>query len=295
MVSPADTQLRHSEVLHRLVLDRDTMEEVGRVDQVLVDVQNHQVEGIVCKTGWLGRDQQTFSWIQIQAMGKDSVLVNPVADHAPHRLDHTRSMIGLEVWSEGGERVGRVVDYRFNPRTGMIVAYGFSPEGVKGLTENIYALLPRHIISMGRKRMMIQEAAIAHPDIFDISWTQKASQAKDAWADSLKDYAQSAKPLETARHSTEVISDQLQAKTRELTTQAKGQLGEVLGRMKKRTRQLRSQLRETVSDVTANLPSGDRFAKDDETVTLDVDSMEVWPDDEGPITPQQESSNPHSG
>jgi hypothetical protein len=92
-----------------------------------------------------------------------------------------------------------------------------------------------------------------------------------------------------------VISDQLQAKTRDLTTQAKGQLGQVLGQMKKRTRQLRSQLRETVSDVTANLPAGGQFAKDDGTVTIDVDSMEIWPDDEGPITPQQESNNSHYG
>ncbi|HEY9881527.1 MAG TPA: PRC-barrel domain-containing protein [Leptolyngbyaceae cyanobacterium] len=280
MAETPDT-LRHGELLNRLVIDIDTTEEVGRVSEVLVDSKTHQVEGLVCKTGLLSRERHTFSWVQIESIGKDSVVINPrLTDHAPQRLAEAYPMTGEEIWSDAGDRVGRLVDYRFNARTGLILAYGFITEGLRGLTDDAYTLAPDAIISIGRKRIMVREAAVANPTIFEAGWAKKAVSA----AEGLKEeYAQTQAHLHTARQQSQEVSAQLQDQARKLKEQATGQWQQVFGQVKKRTRKLRNQIRETVTDVSANLPAGQRADRED--VIIDVDSIEVWPEEDFPPEP----------
>ncbi|HEY9737005.1 MAG TPA: PRC-barrel domain-containing protein [Trichocoleus sp.] len=274
--------LRQGELLNRLVIDINTAEEVGRVAEVLVDIRAHQVEGIVCRSGLMGRERHVYSWVQIESIGKDSVVIRPITDHAPHRLDDAHPLSGQEVWSDAGDRVGRLVDLRINARTGLILAYGFAPEGLRGLTEGVYTLPPDAIISAGRKRLMVRDVAVSTPDIFDTSWVQKAADK----AETLRtDYSPTREQLHNAQQSTQEVADQLQVQARRLTDTAKGQWGEVFGQFKKRTRKLRNQLRETVTDMTANLPVGQQLDQDDSALTVDVDSMEIWPEEDTPPEP----------
>lgn len=274
--------LRQGELLNRLVIDIDTAEEVGRVSEVLVDAKSHQVEGIVCKTGLLSRERRTFSWVQIESIGKDSVVIKPVTDYAPQRLAEAHSMTGQEIWSDAGERVGRLVDCRFNARTGLILSYGFVTEGLRGLTDDAYTLAPDAIISIGRKRIMVRDAAVTDPAVFEAGWAQKAASA----AEGLKeDYAQTQTQLHTVQQQSQEVSAQLQDQARKLKEQATGQWQQVFGKVKKQTRKLRNQIRETVTDVSANLPAGQQPDKNRDSVTIDVDSMEVWPEEEFPNEP----------
>ncbi|MBD0335600.1 MAG: PRC-barrel domain-containing protein [Cyanobacteria bacterium Co-bin13] len=278
MAATPDT-LQQGELLHRLVIDINTTEVVGRVSEVLVDAQAHQVEGIVCRGGLMGRERRTFSWVQIESIGKDSVVVRPITDHAPHRLDQTQPMTGQEVWSDAGDRVGRLVDFRLNSRTGLILAYGFAPEGLRGLSEDVYALAPEAVISAGRKRIMVRDSAVQAPAVFGPGWAQKAA---DAAAALKEDYAHTRERLGPTPQSSQEIADQLQERVQQLSDTAKGQWGQVFGQVKQRTRKLRSQLRETVSDMTANLPAGQPLDQDKQSLTIDVDSIEVWPDEDLP-------------
>ncbi|HEY9762281.1 MAG TPA: PRC-barrel domain-containing protein [Trichocoleus sp.] len=281
MAETLDT-LRQGELLNRLVINIDTAEEVGRVSEVLVDTKTHQVEGIVCKTGLLNRERQTFSWVQIESIGKDSVVIKPVTDHAPQRLAEAHPITGQEIWSDAGDRVGRLVDCRFNARTGLILAYGFVTEGLRGLTDDAYTLAPNAIISVGRKRMMVQDAAVTNPAIFEAGLAKKAVSA----VENLKeDYTPTQTQLHTARQQSQEVSAQLQDQARKLKEQATGQWKQVFGQVKQRTRKLRNQIRETVTDVSANLPARQPLNSDRETVTVDVDSMEVWPEEEFPPEP----------
>ena len=54
--------VRQSELLNRLVLERSTAEEVGRVEQVWLNPQSHKVEGFTCKSGFLGSKKQVLTW-----------------------------------------------------------------------------------------------------------------------------------------------------------------------------------------------------------------------------------------
>ena len=273
MVARPDT-VQQGELLNLPVIDINTAEVVGRISEVLVDAQAHQVEGIVCRGGLMGRERHTFSWVQIESIGRDSVVVRPITDHAPHRLDQAHPMTGQEVWSDAGDHVGRLVDFRLNARTGLILAYGFAPEGLRGLTEAVYSLPPAAIISVGRKRMMVRDAAVSEPAVFGPGLAQKAA---DAAAALKADYAHTRDQLApAAQQSSQEIADQLQARVQKLSDTAKGQWGQVFGQVKQRTRRLRHQLRETVTDMTADLPVGRRPDPDSDSITVDVDSMEVW-------------------
>lgn len=278
--------VRQSDLLERLVIDLNTAEEVGRVSEVLVDPKGHQVEGFICKTGLIGRDRRTFSWVQIESIGKDSVIVGPVTDHAPYRLADTQPMLGQEVWSDAGDRLGRLVDFRMNARTGLISAYGFAPENQPSPPTVVYALSPEAIISAGRKRLMVKAAAAVAPTIFETAAGQPAPSAERA----KPSYAPSPETLEAARQTSQELAEQLQAHTRQLTDTAKSQWGQVFGQVRKRTRKLRSQLRETVTDMTT-LPAGNRL-RDDLAPTIDVDSIEIWPDEDGPSELAAQPSDP---
>lgn len=266
--------VRQSDLLNRLVIDLNTAEEVGRVVEVLVDPKGHQVEGFICKTGLIGRDRRTFSWVQIESIGKDSVIVGPVTDHAPYRLTDTQPMLGQEIWSDAGERLGRLVDFQMNARTGLISLYGFAPENQPSPPAVLYTLSPAAIISAGRKRLMVKASAVEAPTIFEPVQGQPRPSAEPA----KPSYGPSPETLEAARQTSQELAEQLQAHTRQLTDTAKSQWGQVFGQVRKRTRKLRSQLRETVTDMTT-LPAGYRLS-DDPAPTIDVDSIEIWPDED---------------
>ncbi len=59
----------HSALLHQLVLDRATMEEVGRIEAVWMYVPAHRVLGFICKAGFLGRQKFAFNLSQLHAIG----------------------------------------------------------------------------------------------------------------------------------------------------------------------------------------------------------------------------------
>ena len=281
MAEESDKILRASQLVERLVLDLDTADAIGHVAQVLVDVQQHQVEGLICQTGLLGRDRSPVSWVQIESIGKDSLVVRPGPDVSGPGLDAAQPMAGLEVWSDAGDRIGRLVDYCLDRQTGKIQCYLYTPEGLRGLADGLYAIAPAAVVSAGRKRMMVRDGAIAQPDLYEAGWSQRATQAQAYLQD---DYAQTRKDWESAKQSGQAIAGEVQEQAQKLASQAKDQFGQVLGTFQKRTRRLRGKVRDTVTDLTASLPS-ERRPPGDPGSTLDVEAMEVWPDEDGDLPP----------
>ena len=78
----------------------------------------------------------------------------------------------------------------------------------------------------------------------------------------------------------EQFAEQFQERGDKLRTEAQEKLSGFLGNVKQRTRRLRNQMRETVTDITAGLPSGQKFDDDEEVKTIEVDSTELWSRDD---------------
>jgi uncharacterized protein YrrD len=177
--------IRQSELVGRAIMAYETAEDVGIVEYLLVDVKSAQVIGLMCKgLGLMGR-KQPLSWSQLVKIGRDSLVVHTEAALAAtheSQLAAAQNMTGLEVWTDGGDHIGRVVDLCVDRATGDVQQYLFALNHIAQpsaaaiiLTEaddisdvggselaaeeavSVYAIAPQSIISAGRKRLMIAE------------------------------------------------------------------------------------------------------------------------------------------
>ncbi|HYW18258.1 MAG TPA: PRC-barrel domain-containing protein [Nodularia sp. (in: cyanobacteria)] len=203
--------LKHSDLLKRLVLDRETVAEVGRVSQLLLDSQAQRILGFTCKSGWLGNQQQTFAWREIEAIGADSVLVRHRDDHTDPITESVNPVLGSEVWTNSGNKVGKIIDLLFDKETGYVVNYMFSVNGWQGLVEGTYLLAPIMISSVGDKRVIVLEKAVNNPQKYTEGLVEKINQATEFIQ---RDYGETKQHIESVKPSLQKAIDQVKGSER---------------------------------------------------------------------------------
>ena len=192
------TLVRQNAMLHRLVLERHTTEIIGRVDLMWMDPTVHRVLGLICKAGLLGGPRKVFTLDQIHAIGEDSlILKSSPAEADPDRIEQLESLMGLEVWSESGEKVGIITDCLFDLRTGAIRNYLLVAEGWHRFTGDTYQIAPIQILSYGRQRAIIDERAAQTLEIYQPGLEYKLSQASEQLRE---EYTQVAEELQKLPH-----------------------------------------------------------------------------------------------
>ncbi|NEQ51589.1 MAG: hypothetical protein F6K11_15845 [Leptolyngbya sp. SIO3F4] len=274
----ADTVLRHSLLIGYLMLDYDSTDELGLVDSLLVDVSQGQVVGIVCQSPVWQRQRPAYSWGQITNIGADSILLRTQSTEIP--ISAAQAMVGLEVWTDTGNCVGQIVDYRFE-RLGKVVQYLFAGLDQPGL----YGLAPDAIISAGRKRIMISAQALEQADYFadevlpinQKDWQSMAQTKAQTLANQVQQQAQVWSDYAQERWLSEDLDEQLQSTTRQLQDRTQGlrsQLNQKVSNAKKRLRPLNKALGNTLENTL------DKFDNETDSPAIDLDSFEVWEDDD---------------
>jgi uncharacterized protein YrrD len=153
------TLVKHSNFIHRLVIERKTMETVGRVEVLWMYPPAHKVLGFVCKSGLLGTQKTAFTLRQIHALGQSSILVGSAGQETDgDRVSQLESLVGCEVWSDAGGKAGKIVDYLFDLKTGEVSAYLLTEGRLAVFTEGILQLAPSQILKIGRSRVLISDA-----------------------------------------------------------------------------------------------------------------------------------------
>jgi uncharacterized protein YrrD len=220
--------VKQSEVLNRLVLDRRTAEEIGRVEQLWLNPQSHQVVGLTCKSGFLGNKKRSFTWAQIEAIGNDSILVNlDSPDIEPEKPEGVVSLIGHELWTDAGNKAGKIVDYLFVPKTSAVVNYLYMSSGWRGVLDGIYLLPSSAIASVGSKRVIVPDAIIQNPLQYAEGWNQKVGQAAEFL---IEDFKKTQDDLEAMKRGVHNIQEQVKDKAEKVTNIAKEKLSEVKAR-----------------------------------------------------------------
>jgi uncharacterized protein YrrD len=160
MADSAPTLITHSDLVGGQVFDRDTTEDLGRVETLWMYPQSDRVLGFIVKSGLLGKNKAAVNLKQIRAVGPQIVWVEgkSTATNAD-RVKQLESLIGLDLCSEGGERIGRIVDCQFNWKTGEIVEYRFATNQLEAITGDTFALHPAYVLSFGKKRVLISDRA----------------------------------------------------------------------------------------------------------------------------------------
>lgn len=283
MNDAADTIIRQSQLLGRLVMDYDTTEEVGQVDQLWVDVKSSQVRGLTCKSGFWGRDQQRFGWKQLKNIGHDGILVegergkrsHAVGDRIPD-LDAAQPMIGLEVWTDAGDRVGHLVDFCLDIRTGTVTRYLFAAE--RDATEGVYGLPAAALVSAGRKRIMVGAEAVEQAELYaDGLNPSTADPSSEFDPTDWRSFAKGAQSL----------AEQLQTQAERVSQQ---NFPELADQLREKTQQVKDQMQQRVSEAKDRLQSSQfqrpepfspqaSKAKGKAKETIDIEAFEVWEDD----------------
>lgn len=177
MTTLPDT-IRHSELLHQLVLDQSSMEEWGRIEVLWMYVPAHRVLGFVCKSGLLGNRKLAFKLGQLQAFGSNGLITRGNPDETDaDRVRQLESLIHHEVWSQAGDRLGQITDCVFNLRSGAILDYLVVPDRLSSLVGTIYRLPPQHISSLGRRRVLIADTQLDSLAIYREGLPHKLSKA----------------------------------------------------------------------------------------------------------------------
>lgn len=275
MAESIPTSVRQSELHGRLVLDIETTEELGHLSQFLVDVKNHQIEGFLCRRGMLGLDTVPVMWVQVESVGRDSILVRRSDSAITERLDAALALERQSIWADSGDHVGQLADYCMDLKTGAVIQYLFSAPGWQGLTEGLHTFQPKSVVSTGRKRMMVRQSALKDAPQFVPGVQERVTETLQ------KDADQTWQDVQGAIDSTREAAEQMQQQTSKLRDQARSQVGQLFGQVKQRSKRLRSQVNERFADAAENLqtPNRDR-QKQVPGDTIDVDSEEVWADDD---------------
>ncbi|MEB3289890.1 MAG: hypothetical protein VKI82_08240 [Leptolyngbya sp.] len=294
--------LLKGDLLRLVPIDLETAEDLGTITEVWVDRQRHRVLGI----GWgggLGRRRQRFAWEQVISIGHDGVVLGPAmastdsAAEDPASTDPAAedpAMDGLvlddiEVWSDHGDRLGYLTDYCFAPQDGQILHYHVSLSPGPDRAPGCYAIPPEAVISLGRRRMMIAHPALATAERLGDPVSPRPMPPRtpldalplDQVLDHIPDPKQTwDATLDKTRQARTQFTEQWQNQGQRLQSGAQQRLGNWIGGVKKHTRHLRHQLRETVSDVTAGLPDPPQRRRGEPPSTVDVDATELWGDDD---------------
>jgi len=180
--------IAHSDLTGKLVLNRQTAAKLGTVEQFWLDPRAHQVGGLVCRTGLLPSQRQFIPWSRLEAIGGDSVLVNSAPAAAPVAPpDKSALIIGHELWTDAGDRAGKLVDFLFETETGRVTGYLFAPKGWRSPLDGLYRLPPVALSSVGDQRAIALQAAVeqAEPHQPGLALSQRLQAVKDFLHDDL--------------------------------------------------------------------------------------------------------------
>lgn len=198
--------IKRSKLINRLVLERQTVEDLGRVEQLWINPRSHQIVALTCKSGLIRGQKRVFTWENITQIGEDAILVNSSPLETSETVTKPEEAIhgiGHEVWSDGGNKVGAIVDYVFDLQTGFINYYLYTSQGLRSVLEGVYILPLAAISSVGNKRVIVLEAALKNPEQYSEGLGQKMGQAAEFFQD---DFEKTREHLEGLKRSAQKIT-----------------------------------------------------------------------------------------
>ncbi len=242
--------LHHRTLINQTVIDRTTLEELGKVETLWMYPPAHRVLGFICKPGLLGSKRLAFNLAQFHSLGSNGILVSAKPEETDgDRVRQLESLIQCEVWSDAGNRLGKIVDYQFNLQTGVISHYLFVANPLEGLTGSLHQLFPSQILSVGRKRIRVAEGQTF--SVQRVGIQEKLAKASE-WLK--EDYSQITEDLrsttEKAKERLQTLAEQAQERVQTLAEQAKETAHTLNERLQEETHTLVDQVKEQTETLT---------------------------------------------
>lgn len=264
MAIHSDT-VKQSDLLNQLVINRDNMEELGRVEVLWMYAPSHRVLGFICKSGFLGGKKKAFKLSQVSALGTNGIMTHsPPEDTDAEKVSQLESVIHCEVWSDSGQKIGKVTDYIFNLQTGEIAKYLFVSSNLDVLTGDVYQLFPSQVLGFGSSRVLVPEYVLKDLSVYREGIKQKLSKAGEYLKEEKEELTQELKSMtQRAQETTQQakgrffnLADQLKGRAQSLSQEAKEKLQNISEQLKEEAETLVDQVREKSHSITEQVEDG---------------------------------------
>jgi uncharacterized protein YrrD len=309
-VSPSDNALKQSALVGRKVLDLNTAEDLGQLQEIWVDPRYHQVVGFFCESGPLGIRRRYFSWTQLESLSDKAMMISRVPGVEPHKPKTADRVLSHDVWTNAGDRVGVVIDYRINQETGDVVDYLFTSDAWGGLAAGTYALPAKTIISMNDARLIAPVEVLEAAEVYtgnvaqqtaeflqnDLNRTRQdvgsvvsgAKAIAEKFTKRTKTLADKGKQrlteaVEQTKDQREAIAEHAQSKWNEVSGQTQERLSETSRQWQDNATKIKGQLQDKTQKLSAdarkrlNLP----LDEDEPVEEISIEELENW-DEEQP-------------
>lgn len=242
--------IQQSNLLGRLILNRETAEEIGHVKEFWLDATNHQVMAIVSESGFLRRKVQFLRWGQVEAIGEDSILVSLSVETSGDPPEGSELVIGHELWTDDGNKAGRITDYCFDLKTGTVVAYLFNSNGWQGITDGVYILMPEAVLSSGTKRLIAKAEQVKDAEQFSEGLKGKLAQATEVVKE---DFAQTRQDMAALKERGSSTVAQVKEKTQQVGIQMQTKLSDIAEHAHGATQQIATQAQSTLAEASERI------------------------------------------
>lgn len=172
--------IRRSELLNLTVIDSKSQEEIGRVDQVWLDVKAHRVVGLTCTHELLwqsGQRERYVHWTQIEKIGTKFIVVKTQYQTQFYLSELIDSVACSELLTENNRKVGSIIGYQLDPKTGCVVSYLFVFQNSLSLPSGIYQISPTDVISIDYLKVVAFGSAIQNAQKYGSSVIEKITSA----------------------------------------------------------------------------------------------------------------------
>jgi sporulation protein YlmC with PRC-barrel domain len=190
--------LRASELYGRSVVDLDSADRVGEVDEIIVDPFRPGVAGYVvsCDRSLFGQRKRIIIPIEaVHAIGPDAVTIRGIdrpGDHVAHldALPRLAELTGRRMISYGGRLLGSVEDALIDERDGRIVGYPLARGGPRSWLDSVFGPgwrldQPEYVradggLRIGNRLIVVPDSAITTADdLNECATPSVASPAND--------------------------------------------------------------------------------------------------------------------
>jgi uncharacterized protein YrrD len=238
--------IQQSNLLGRLILNRETTEKIGHVKEFWLDPTLHQVTAIVSESGLLRRTKQFLRWEQVEAIGEDSLLVSLALEASEETPQGSEVVIGHELWTNDGNKAGTITDYCFDLQTGAVVAYLFHSNGWQGITDGVYLLLPEAVLSTGTKRFIAKADQVKQAEQFSEGLRDKLNQVTEYLK---KDLARTRQEMAVLKESGQSTAAQVKGKTQQATAYVQTTVSDISKQAHGVTQQVADRAQSTLTEA----------------------------------------------
>ncbi len=137
---------------------------LGTVRSALIDQNDYVVKGFVLEKRRMPKEERILPFAEVHCFGQDGVTVNTaeklerIGQNSKYirPLRHPLAIIGARVFTTAGRTLGKVEDYRFDPKSGVLCGFEVSPDG---FFKERTLVNGAHLIAISENTVMLREEA----------------------------------------------------------------------------------------------------------------------------------------